>query len=86
MRRPFLSPASVPANVLIGCCACPLYFVQGTYASLGFARTPTDWRNLAIVIGTIGTALGANWMVKKVKASNKDRQRERAYKELTKDD
>ncbi|KAG2445045.1 hypothetical protein HYH02_008913 [Chlamydomonas schloesseri] len=58
----------------------------GAYASLGFARTPTDWRNLAIVIGTIGTALGANWMVKKVKASNKDRQRERAYKELTKDD
>ncbi|GFR44549.1 hypothetical protein Agub_g5820 [Astrephomene gubernaculifera] len=56
----------------------------GAWASLGFARTPSDWRNLAIVIGTVGTALGANWMVKKVNASRVNRKRAAALRELEK--
>ncbi|KAG2496030.1 hypothetical protein HYH03_005952 [Edaphochlamys debaryana] len=58
----------------------------GVYASLGFARTPADWRNLAILIGTVSTALGANWMVKKAKASSVNRKRAAALRELEKDE
>lgn len=57
---------------------------QGAYASLGFARTPTDWRNLAIIIGGIGSLLGGNWLVKKVQASNVNRKRAAALRELEK--
>lgn len=58
----------------------------GVYASLGFARTPSEWRNLAIVVGTVGSLLGANWAVKKFGIVQTNRKRERALKELQKDD
>ncbi len=48
--------------------AAPMYLqLQGAYASLGFARSPAEWRNLAIIAGTIGSALGVNWVIKKVR-------------------
>ncbi|GLI71465.1 hypothetical protein VaNZ11_016691 [Volvox africanus] len=58
----------------------------GAYASLGFARSPSDWRNLAIIIGVVGSLLGGNWVVKKVKASNVNRKRAAALRELEKSD
>lgn len=56
----------------------------GAYASLGFARSPAEWRNLAIIAGTIGSALGVNWAIKKAKASNVNRKRAAALRELEK--
>ncbi|KXZ46128.1 hypothetical protein GPECTOR_46g197 [Gonium pectorale] len=56
----------------------------GSWASLGFARTPADWRNLALVIGIVGTALGTNWAVKKVNANQASRKRAAALRELEK--
>ncbi|EFJ50017.1 hypothetical protein VOLCADRAFT_117033 [Volvox carteri f. nagariensis] len=58
----------------------------GAYASLGFARTPSDWRNLAIIIGVVSSLLGGNWVVKKVQASNVNRKRAAALRELEKSD
>ncbi|PNH08416.1 hypothetical protein TSOC_005021 [Tetrabaena socialis] len=56
----------------------------GAYASLGFAKTPADWRNMAIVVGLVGSALGANFAVKKVKSSTVNRKRAAALRELEK--
>lgn len=56
----------------------------GSYASLGFAKSATDWRNLAIVFGVVGTVLGVNWSVKRFKAAGVNRRREKALKALEK--
>lgn len=60
--------------------------MQGAYASLGFARSAADWRNLAILIGVVGSIIGANWATKRFKAAGVVRRREKALKELEKSD
>lgn len=56
----------------------------GVYASLGFAKTTTDWRNLAILLFVVGGALGINWAVKEVGVARVNRKRQQALKELEK--
>lgn len=60
--------------------------MQGAYASLGFAKSAADWRNLAILLAVVGSLLGANFFTKQYKAANVSRKRERALKELEKSD
>jgi len=60
--------------------------IAGTYVSLGIARTPTDWRNIAIVAGVAGSLLLGNWAVKQVTASRVTKRRQRALNELEKSD
>lgn len=63
----------------------PATRLQGKYASLGFARTPTEWRNLAIFIGTISALLGGNWAVKAIGTSRTDSRRKAAVASLERD-
>jgi translocon-associated protein subunit beta len=58
---------------------------QGVWVSLGLCRKPADWRNLALVVGSIGAALGVNWAIKKYQSVKRDRRREAARKELESD-
>lgn len=61
---------------------CPL--PQGSYVSLGLARSPADWRNIAIVVGVIGALVGGNAAVKSANTASVSRKRQRALKELEK--
>ncbi|MEW5317422.1 MAG: hypothetical protein WDW38_008718 [Sanguina aurantia] len=54
----------------------------GKYVSLGMASAPSDWRNLIIIVGTIGGLLGANWSVKFYRSHSSDRKRTAALKSL----
>lgn len=58
----------------------------GVYASLGFARSSADWRNMSLVVGVIGALLGINWGIKKVGLAKTNRRREKALKDLAKDE
>ncbi len=59
---------------------------QGTYASLGICRTPAHWRNMGILLVVVATLLGANWSVKSVSHRSSSRARDKALKELQKDE
>lgn len=52
--------------------------------SLGLARSPADWRNIAIVVGVIGALVGGNAAVKSANTASVSRKRQRALKELEK--
>lgn len=54
--------------------------------SLGFARTPTDWRNALIAFIVIGSLVGGNSLVKKAKTARTTQQRKRALASLEKDE
>ena len=58
---------------------------KGSYATLGFAKTTTDWRNLAVVLAVVGGLLGANSAVKSVTAARTTQKRRRALESLEKD-
>lgn len=59
---------------------------QGVYASLGFARTPSDWRNLAILVFLVGGFFGVNWSIKTFNTNQTNRKRVKALQELEKSD
>jgi translocon-associated protein subunit beta len=61
-------------------------WLQGSYASLGICRTPTEWRNMAVVLGIVGGLLGLNWGMKQAKTSSSSTKRRKALQELEKDE
>lgn len=58
--------------------------VAGRYLSLGLAKTETDWRNLAILVGVVGSALGINYAIKAAGVARVTRKRTWALEELEK--
>ncbi|GAX77811.1 hypothetical protein CEUSTIGMA_g5254.t1 [Chlamydomonas eustigma] len=58
--------------------------ITGTYASLGLARTPEHWRNIAVVGGLVALLLGGNWVYKASSSAAVSRKRSRALQELEK--
>lgn len=58
----------------------------GSYASLGIARSPSDWRNIAIVLGLVGAVVGGQAVMKASSKASVSRKRQRALKELEKDE
>ena len=63
----------------------PVPIVQGNYATLGMARTPTDWRNLAIVLFVVGSAVGINSAVKGASTARTNQRRKKALESLEKE-
>lgn len=60
--------------------------IAGRWVTLGMARTPTDWRNLAIVLLVVGGAIGGNSVYKQGSKARTDRQRKKALESLEKDE
>eukprot|EP01023_Acetabularia_acetabulum_P028355 TRINITY_DN2680_c0_g1_i2.p2 TRINITY_DN2680_c0_g1~~TRINITY_DN2680_c0_g1_i2.p2 ORF type:complete len:263 (+),score=28.71 TRINITY_DN2680_c0_g1_i2:110-790(+) len=63
------------------------YLLQvGSYLTFGHFRTLEEWKRLAMILGVAvgvpGLFFGYNWLVEK----NKDARRQRAYRDLTKDE
>uniref|UniRef100_A0A7S0V245 Translocon-associated protein subunit alpha n=1 Tax=Polytomella parva TaxID=51329 RepID=A0A7S0V245_9CHLO len=56
----------------------------GAYISLGFARTPSEWRNLILFVITVGGFFGGNWAVKQYNIATSNRRRAQAIKEVEK--
>lgn len=54
----------------------------GRYVSLGICKSPSDWRNLAILSGLVGGFLGVNSLIKSVNKSTKDRKHKKALAEI----
>lgn len=81
------SPRSTahPAPTALHIYGCPPYPPQGRYASLGFAQSGADWRNMIITIAVIGGLVGSNSMVKTYKTSRSAAQRKKALASLEKD-
>jgi translocon-associated protein subunit beta len=49
------------------------------------ARTPTDWRNLAIVLFVVGSAVGINSVVKGASTARTNQRRKKALESLEKE-
>jgi translocon-associated protein subunit beta len=64
----------------------PSFLLQGSYVSLGVARTPTDWRNISIVLVLLGAVVGGQFIMKKASSASTNRKRQRALQELEKDE
>lgn len=60
--------------------------MQGTWASLGMARTPKDWRNILIVVGIVVAGVGGNYAMTTVSKSTVSRKRNKALSELEKEE
>lgn len=71
--------------VLVNSRVSYLVCAQGRYATLGMARSATDWRNLTILLTVVGGALGANWAVKSVTTARSQQKRKKALESLEKD-
>jgi hypothetical protein len=54
--------------------------------SLGICKSPSDWRNLAIVAVLVGGFLGVNSTIKSVNKSTTDRKRKKALAEIEKEE
>jgi len=54
----------------------------GKWVSLGYMRTWRDWAKTGGVTGTIGAAVGVNWLLVKAKRVWRERRRRRAEKDL----
>jgi hypothetical protein len=76
-----LTPAAPPPSPLET--KSPL---QGRYVSLGICKSPSDWRNLAIVAVLVGGFLGVNSTIKSVNKSTTDRKRKKALAEIEKEE
>ena len=64
---------------------CCWRLVQGLYASLGICKTPVDWRNMAILVGSITAILAVNFTMKGVSTARVTRKRNRALQALEKE-
>lgn len=59
--------------------------IVGNYATLGLAKTPADWRNLAIVLVVVGSAVGINSAVKGASTARTNQRRKKALESLEKE-
>lgn len=56
----------------------------GKFVTLGIVKTPTDWRNLAIILFAASAFIGVNWSVKSMSSAQTQRARKKALEELEK--
>lgn len=58
----------------------------GTYLSLGFCKTASDWTRGAIITAVLGLLVGGNWIALRGKDALAQNRRRKAIAELTKDE
>lgn len=58
--------------------------IAGSYASLGMAKSPSEWRNVAVIVGVLGAIVGGNLAFKSVSSAKHSRKRSKALRELEK--